>query len=61
MTEPDTDKLVLIVVGAHIRAEFHDRAVASRLRDAVEAAVIAKWRDANPAAGEPAGPTTEAP
>jgi hypothetical protein len=43
MTEPDLDNLVLIVVGAHLRAELHERAAAYQLRDAVAAAVAAKW------------------
>lgn len=43
MTEPDTDKLVLVVVGAHLRAELHDRQAAHHLRDALDEAVSASW------------------
>ena len=39
-TEVDTDTLLLIVVGAHIRAEVSDRPLGDRLRD-----IIANWLD----------------
>jgi len=53
MTEPDLDKLILIVVGAHLRAEMHERAAAYRLRDAVAAAVAARWSAARTEPGAP--------
>ncbi len=41
--DTDFDNLVLVVVGAHLRAEMNDRPVAARLRDAVEEAVWSRW------------------
>lgn len=33
--EPDLERLILVVVGAHLRAEIRDRPAAARLRDAM--------------------------
>lgn len=43
MPEPASDNLILLVVGAHIRAEMHDRAVAVDLHKAIDAAVRTRW------------------
>lgn len=45
-----TDSMLLIVVGAHLRAEVHDRPLGYRLRD-----VIRQWNQAQPdaAGGHP--------
>lgn len=43
MIDPETDRLVLVVVGAHLRAEMHDRPAAYRLRDDLAAAIAACW------------------
>jgi len=56
MTDIDTDKLVLVVVGAHLRAELHDRPAANHLRDALDAAVAASWaRQIEPSEHDAAG------
>ncbi len=46
MPDINTDRLVLVVVGAHIRAEVYDRAPAMRLREAIDETVAGRWRDA---------------
>ncbi len=61
MTEPDTDRLVLVVVGAHPRAELHDRAAAERLRDAIDGAVRACWTDSMVTTSDPQGAGRDAP
>lgn len=54
---PDSvpEKLVLIVVGAHIRAELHDRAAAALLCDALGSAIRDRW-PAPPGAAESPAP-----
>lgn len=49
MPESVPDKLVLVVVGAHIRAELYDRAVADRLCVALGTAIGEKWSSASEA------------
>ena len=44
----DSDALLLIVVGAHPRAEMTDRPVAYRLRDRMTAWLISKFPDDDP-------------
>ena len=51
MTEPEIENLVLVVVGAHLRAEMHDRAVANVLREAVDEAVTTRWSAFHDTAG----------
>lgn len=43
MPESVPEKLILVVVGAHIRAELHDRAAAGKVRLAIERALAEKW------------------
>jgi hypothetical protein len=52
MIEPDLNRLVLVVVGAHLRAELNERALAQQLRDVLEVAIHEKW-DAESPLGEP--------
>src|SRR5688572_24511798 len=42
--EPRTDQLLLIVVGAHLRAELHDRPLTDRLLQAIRARGPARLR-----------------
>lgn len=46
MPDSGSEKLILIVVGAHIRAELHDRAIAAEVRSAVAGAVRTRWTSA---------------